>query len=105
MKKGMYALIFGSALFLAACGSDDSSTAGETTERTGEQIVIKSCSTCHGGQLQGRGSAPALNDVGSRLTEEEILDIIHNGTGKGMPGGLVKGEEAEKAAEWLAQQK
>ena len=66
---------------------------------------MKSCANCHGGQLQGMRNTPALNDVGGRYSEEEILDIILNGTKSGMPAGLLKGEEAEKAAAWLAEQK
>ena len=51
------------------------------------------------------GKTPALNNVGSRLSEEELLDIINNGNGNGMPGGLIKGAEAEAVAAWLATQK
>ena len=103
MKKTLLSALFlTSALLLAACGGSDEANDTRTEE---EKVVYKSCATCHGGQLQGMGNTPSLNDVGSRLSEEEILDIILNGTGKGMPPGLLKGEEAEKAAAWLAEQK
>lgn len=106
MKKSLMALLFGSALMLAACGGDDNSSSNSSSKQDeGEKIVMKSCATCHGGQLQGMGNTPALKDVGSRKTEQEILDIITNGTSNGMPGGLIKGEDAEKAAKWLAEQK
>ena len=101
----MIALLFGSALVLAACGGDNGESAGSSTQPEGEKITMQSCATCHGGNLQGMGNNPDLNKVGSRLTEEEILNIILNGTGKGMPAGLIKGEDAEKAAAWLAEQK
>lgn len=107
MKKAMLTLVFGSAIFLAACGGgDDKDTAekGATTTPEGEEIAMKSCIICHGGELQGQGNAPAINDVGSRLTEEEILDIIKNGKGT-MPPNTVKGEDAEAVAAWLATQK
>ena len=103
-KKWLSALFVTSALLLAACGGGEEDAA-DTSKPEGEKLVYKSCSTCHGGQLQGMGNTPALNDLGARMSEEEILDIIINGTGKGMPAGLLKGEEAEKAAEWLSQQK
>ena len=109
MKKAWLALLFGAALVLGACGGDDSAdnnndggTADETPK--GEQLVMNSCTSCHGGQLQGMGNTPGLADIGSRMSEEEILDIIVNGQG-GMPGGLLKGEDAEAAAAWLAEQK
>ena len=105
MKKSMLALLFGSALVLAACGGDDGGSTGSSTQSEGEKLTMKSCATCHGGNLQGMGNTPDLNKVGSRMSEEEILNIILNGTDKGMPAGLIKGEDAEKAAAWLAEQK
>ena len=105
MKKSVLALLFGSALVLAACGGDDGGSSGSSTQSEGEKLVMQSCASCHGGNLQGRGNTPDLNKVGSRLTEEEILDIIVNGTDNGMPDGMLKGEDAEKAAAWLAEQK
>lgn len=113
MKKAMLALIFGSAMFLAACGGEEAKddnnkdTATDTATETkdpGEEIVMKSCVSCHGNELQG-SVGPALNDVGSRRTEAEILDIINNGTPNGMPKGLITGADAEAAAKWLAAQK
>lgn len=104
MKKSMLALLFGSALVLAACGGDDGES-GSSTQSEGEKLTMQSCATCHGGNLQGTGNTPDLNKVGARLTEEEILNIIVNGKNKGMPDGLLKGEDAEKAAAWLAEQK
>ena len=100
MKKSLLTLVFGSAIFLAACGGDDSATNGETAEIDGKSVVQQSCATCHGGQLQG-GSAPALNQLGAKYSEEEILDIILNGKDR-MPPGIVKGEKAEAAAEYLS---
>ena len=107
MKKGLLTtLVLGSAVFLAACGGGDSKTSdneNETAELSGEKLVQQSCTTCHGGQLQG-GSAPALDKLGSKYSEDKILDIILNGQG-GMPAGLLKGEEAEAAAAYLAELK
>lgn len=100
MKKSLLTLVFGSAIFLAACGGDDSSSNGETAEIDGKSVVQQSCATCHGGQLQG-GNAPALNQLGAKYSEEEILDIILNGKDR-MPPGIVKGEKAEAAAEYLS---
>ena len=106
MKKSMLAILFGSALVLAACGGDDKDSSSSKSEKPeGEKLVMQSCATCHGGNLQGMGNTPNLNKVGSRFSEEEILDIIENGKDKGMPGGLLKGEDAKKAAAWLAEQK
>ncbi len=104
MKKAMLTLAIGSAIFLAACGGGKTTSGTKTTTPDGETLAMKSCITCHGGELQGQGNAPKISDVGSRLTEKEILDIINNGKGS-MPPGLVKGADAEAVAKWLATQK
>ncbi|MGE7950093.1 cytochrome c551 [Lysinibacillus sp. NPDC093688] len=105
MKKAMLTLAIGSAIFLAACGGGKTTNEGsKTTTPNGETIAMKSCITCHGGELQGQGNAPKISDVGSRLTEKEILDVIENGKGS-MPAGVVKGADAEAVAKWLATKK
>jgi hypothetical protein len=38
------------------------------------------------------------------LSKKQILDQIKNGGG-GMPAGVVKGDQAEKVASWLAAKK
>ena len=115
MNKKLLAALFGSVLMLSACGGGgddeevtmtDDEAGGEVTQATdAEQLLEKgTCITCHGGNLEGAGSFPSLNDVGSRLSEEEILNVILNGQGN-MPGKLLEGTEAEVVAEWLSQQK
>ncbi|MDI2589703.1 cytochrome c [Psychrobacillus sp. NEAU-3TGS] len=119
MNKKLLAVIFGAGLMLAACGggndeANDNDTATDTDTGTApttenasadaEKIVSSKCISCHGGNLEGQGNFPALNDVGSRLSEDEILNVIENGRGA-MPGGLVTGEEAQAVAAWLAAKK
>lgn len=65
-----------------------------------EGLYKKSCASCHGGDLTG-GGGPDLTEVGDRLSEGEIEDIIINGTDDGMPEGLVNDSEAGEIAEWL----
>lgn len=108
MKKKLLATVFGAILVLGACGGGDSkkeegTTGGESSTSDIEVVVQKSCGTCHGGNLEG-ASAPAIDKIGAKLSEEEIHDIIVNGIG-GMPPGILKGEEAEEAAAWLASKK
>ncbi|MBS7344919.1 MAG: cytochrome c [Caryophanon sp.] len=104
MKKRLLATLLLSVSMLAACGGDDTGNQNADGSIDGEKVVKSSCATCHGGNLEGKGNTPALNDVGARLSEAEILDVIENGR-NGMPPGLIKGEEAEAAAKWLAEQK
>ncbi|MFA8439580.1 cytochrome c550 [Pueribacillus sp. YX66] len=77
---------------------------GEEELASPEEIYEQNCASCHGGNLEGN-SAPALDKVGSSLSEEEIADIIQNGKGAGMPAGLVTGEAQQLLSEWLAEHK
>ncbi|GAX89753.1 menaquinol-cytochrome c reductase cytochrome b/c subunit [Effusibacillus lacus] len=63
-----------------------------------------SCASCHGAELKGQ-LGPALLGIGNKYTPEQIEEIIKNGKPPGMPGGLVKGDDAKKLAEWLGKQK
>lgn len=110
MKKRWLAVLFGSMLVLGACGGDDDTAdapaddTGSTTDEASvdpEQVVQQNCISCHGENLEGTGNFPALNDVGSRMSEEEILDVILNGQGA-MPPNIIEGEEAEAVAAYLA---
>lgn len=112
MKKAWLTLIFGLALFLVACGggneeatdtgtTEEGATTEETAHADGEALVQQNCTTCHGGNLAGMGGAPSIADVGSRLSEDEILDVILHGQ-NGMPGGILEGADAEAAAAHLA---
>lgn len=70
-----------------------------------EAIYGKSCLMCHGDQLQG-GNAPALADVGSRLSVTQIKNKIQKG-GPGMPGfeGTLSAEEIINLSNWLSEMK
>lgn len=133
MKKKLMALFFSTSLVLAACGGGGETTeeepAGNTTpeqsEETGggdtgssgggeeaadqqsevnvEEVIQQNCTSCHGQNLEGQGNFPAINDVGSRLSEEEIRTVIDEGQGA-MPPDIIDGEEADAVAAWLAQQ-
>ncbi|MFD1031223.1 cytochrome c551 [Metaplanococcus flavidus] len=119
MKKSLMALLFGTTLILGACGGEDTADpepaeetptetptetpAGEETTVDAEEIVNQQCISCHGENLEGQGNFPPLNDVGSRLSEEEILTVILEGRGQ-MPAEIIEGEEAEAVAAWLSEQ-
>lgn len=84
---------------------------GEQTEESAdsaggeaEKVFAQNCASCHGENLGG-GAGPALDAVGGTYSKDEILDIIKNGKGSGMPAGLIQGKEAEMVAQWLAEKK
>ena len=100
MKKALLTAVFGSALFLAACGGGDDAAkdkdttatdGGNTTEvAAGEAIAKQKCISCHGGDLKGQGSTPSL--IGTGKSADQLQ-------------GLIKGDDAKEVATWLAEQK
>lgn len=50
----------------------------------GARLAQIHCTRCHGGNLQGMDPAPGLQNVGNRLSRQEIASIIEEGKG-GMP--------------------
>ncbi|MGM7683369.1 cytochrome c551 [Cytobacillus sp. Hm23] len=122
MKKKLLALLMGTSLVLAACGGGDEATepkeeaettpTEETETETGdtgavnvaaEDVYKQSCAGCHGGNLEG-GFGPQLEDIGSKLSQADIEDIIANGQGS-MSGGIITGDDAVNVAAWLAEKK
>ncbi|MCF6411020.1 c-type cytochrome [Pseudalkalibacillus salsuginis] len=93
---------------LAACGGGEEENGGNEEGGGGGSVDVaaaeksfeQNCASCHGQNLEGRGNAPSLEAVGKEMSQDEILQKIQNGGG-GMPGGLIKGEEAENVAAWL----
>ncbi|MCD1261236.1 cytochrome c [Paenibacillus athensensis] len=70
-----------------------------------EAIYKKSCLACHGAELQG-GAGPNLQQIGGKLTPEQIYKQIQNGGGM-MPAfkTQLKNEEVANLAQWLAGKK
>lgn len=115
MNKKLLALLMGATLALAACGSDEAeekpannsggSSSETVTADAGNEAKLyeNKCSSCHGQNLEG-GIGPALDKVGSSMSQEEIEEIIISGKGA-MPGNVLKGEDATAVATWLAEKK
>ncbi|MFJ7932847.1 cytochrome c551 [Sporosarcina sp. NPDC096371] len=112
MKNKLLAVMFGAVLVLGACGGaktdketdKQAGAGGETAAVDPEAVVKSSCIMCHGGNLEGQGNAPSLTDVGSRLSETEIHDVIVNGRG-GMPPVKLSDDETNAVAKWLSEKK
>lgn len=113
MKKQLIILLFGTSLVLGACGGGGEETAeppadggdgGSESSVDAEAVVQQNCISCHGENLEGAGNFPPLNDVGARLSEEEIRSVIDNGKGA-MPADIIEGEEADAVAKWLSEKK
>ncbi|SES22346.1 c-type cytochrome [Salipaludibacillus aurantiacus] len=104
MKK-LITVLLGTSLLIAACGDGNNDTnealASETASNgsydlmNGEEVYVKACASCHGGDLRGAGAGGVTN-----LTYEEVLDAVVNGSGI-MPAGLVTGSDAEDVSAWV----
>lgn len=72
---------------------------GATTEEFDPEAVAQGkCISCHGGDLAGQGNFPSLVDT--KLSKEEIADVITNGKGS-MPPGLVEEANVEAMADYI----
>ena len=69
----------------------------ETTD--GEDIFASSCSGCHGADGDS-GSAPQLSVMVPTLDDDELVQIIEDGTGS-MPGGLVSSDDLQTLISYL----
>lgn len=82
-------------------------------ESEGYSIYERStCISCHATDLKGEGNFPPLLGIGDKYDKEQIMQIVINGKGSGMPPsyepniqqGLTE-EEIDTMVEWLAMQK
>lgn len=133
MKKWLMAVLFITALVLAACGgaseddatdetaddnateeqagTDDAATeedagddaAGDAVDVAAGEEVYKNSCAMCHGADLSGGAGPALNAVGSKYSAEEIADIVENGIGT-MPAQPVEGEDLTNLSNWLAEQ-
>lgn len=97
-------LIFALSLIGLNSGSEQASGDGGTDsallEATPEELYSKvGCISCHGENYDG-ASGPELINVDSRLSADEIKDVLVNGSGP-MPGNLVPAEKLDEMVEWI----
>lgn len=84
-----------SLFFLAGCGSNNS----EITTSDPEVLYKQSCLACHGSNLQG-AAGPAVTNIASKFTAEEVKTLIMDGKGM-MPGDTLTEGQADIVTEWL----
>lgn len=96
-------------LGLVACGGGPAKQQAENpprsisfTDADVEALYKNNCLSCHGEELRGR-MGPNLQQVGAKLSLDEIRDIIREGK-RGMPPFQKKLDEQqiESLAKWLA---
>ncbi|RLA70911.1 MAG: cytochrome C oxidase subunit III [Epsilonproteobacteria bacterium] len=77
-----------------------------TLQEMGESIYLVQCAQCHGNA--GDGLDGKAHDFTSRMTKDQVLDAINNGSNTlgyamgAMPGGLAQGADAEAIATYVA---
>ena len=77
-----------------------------TLKEMGESIYLVQCQQCHG--ITGDGLSGRAQDFSARMTKEQVLDVINNGSNQlgyamgMMPPGMAQGEQAEEIAIYVA---
>lgn len=77
-----------------------------TLKEMGESIYLVQCAQCHG--TTGDGLSGKAQDFTSRMTKDQVLDVIKNGQSQlgypmgAMPAGMAQGEQAEAIAAYVA---
>jgi len=77
---------------------------GAAANINAEDIVKTNCTSCHGQNLEGM-VGPKLADIGSKMSAEEIADVIKNGKGSMPPGLIQDPKEIVAVAKWLSEKK
>ncbi|WP_263384364.1 c-type cytochrome [Granulicella arctica] len=74
----------------------------EGANSVGAKAYASHCSMCHGQQREGMAPIfPSLVGVGRRLTDEQILGIVHNGRGKMPAQPALEAEEVNAIIRFL----
>jgi len=77
-----------------------------TLQQMGESIFLVQCAPCHG--TTGDGLSGKAQDFGKRMSKEQILYVIKNGSNQlgyqmgAMPPMMAQGKDAEDIAAWIA---
>lgn len=107
MKAIKYLLIGSLFLVATACsnGATEEQIEVADAEKTAMKLYKNNCMSCHGNDLSGR-VGPGLQQVGSKMTEEKLIEIITVGA-NGMPGyeKVLSAEEIGQLAKWLSEKK
>ncbi|WP_152393896.1 c-type cytochrome [Paenibacillus guangzhouensis] len=97
-------------LVLPACGPSTNTQVVDSQTIAPEDasavaLYKKSCLSCHAADLSGR-VGPSLQEIGTKLSNEQLYTIIHDGT-KGMPAfeKALNSEEIDALTQWLSKQK
>lgn len=112
--RSLLTFVLPAALLIPACDSDGGDDGGNRNDdikalsgnaATGETVFTSmtcASSGCHG--MDGNsGSAPALRDVVSGLSDDQVINAVLDGEGSMPPNDLEDQEMADVLA-WLRQQ-
>ncbi|MFC8685565.1 c-type cytochrome [Brevibacillus porteri] len=107
MKAIKYLMIGSLFLVVTACGGGSTEEQAEVADadKSAMKLYKNNCMSCHGNDLSGR-VGPGLQLVGSKMTEEKLVEIITVGA-NGMPGyeNVLSAEEIGQLAKWLSEKK
>ncbi|MFD0617498.1 c-type cytochrome [Paenibacillus sp. GCM10027629] len=107
---GASAILCTALLVLSACGASGGTAKNEVALEGPEETVTlfkQKCMSCHAADLTGRmGADTNLTKVGAKMTKDEIVTQIAEGSNK-MPAfkKMLEEQEIEQLADWLSTKK
>ena len=105
MKLKIFTALLG-ILLLAACGGNTNETETKKEEHPGQSVYRKNCATCHGSN--GKMGLSGAKDLSlTKLSVEEMVPIITNGSSGGIMPGFkesLSAEEIKASAEYIETQ-
>jgi glucose dehydrogenase len=76
--------------------------AAEPGNAVGATVYARRCAICHGDKREGIApSFPMLIGIGSRMSESQVAELIHQGKGRMPPMPKLQGEELKALLEFL----
>lgn len=96
------------AFGVAACGggggADEGADGADRAMAAGGRLYANRCSACHGEGLEG-AFGPELRNIGGRMSRDELIAVIRDGTGlmQGFKDRLTD-EEIAAIVDWIREQ-
>ena len=67
----------------------------------GERVYQERCSACHGLSRAGTQDIPGLEGIDKKLTDQQILDVVHQGKGRMLPSTDINADQLNSLLRYM----